>query len=181
MGPVTLHEATATLHVLPTGVEITGLDAGILGGRVHGSGTLHMPQTDQEKPSYTLEGQFEKLSPAAVGQLLGMRWQGGTFAAGSKIELAGYTGKDLAASTKGTLHFEWRHGAVAGPAAQVPQALARFDRWTADAGIGNGAITLGQSETQQGARKRVVEGVVTLSEPAKAAFTAPREAPTKKR
>jgi len=181
LGPVTLHGATATLHVLPTGVEITGLDAGILGGRVHGSGTLHMPQTDQEKPAYTLEGQFEKLSPAAVGQLMGMHWQGGTFAADSKIELAGYTGKDLAASTKGTLHFEWRHGAVAGAAAQVPQALARFDRWTADAAIGNGAITLGQSEVQQGSRKRVVEGVVTLGEPAKAAFTAPKDTPTKKR
>jgi hypothetical protein len=179
LGPVTLHEATATLKVLPTGVEITGLDAGILGGSVHGGGTLRMPQTDQEKPSYTLEGQFEKLSPAAVGQLLGMRWQGGTFAADSKIELAGYTGKDLAASVKGTLHFEWRHGAVAGPAAQVP--LARFDRWTADAAIGNGAITLGQSEVQQGSRKRVAEGVVTLSEPAKAAFTAPKEAQAKKR
>jgi len=79
------------------------------------------------------------------------------------------------------LHFEWRHGAVAGPAAQVPLALARFDRWTADAAIGNGAITLGQSEVQQGSRKRVAEGVVTLSEPAKAAFTAPKEAQAKKR
>ena len=181
LGPVTLREATATLRILPTGAEITDLDAGILGGRVHGGGTLRMPQTDQEKPSYTLEGQFEKLSPAAVGQLLGMRWQGGTFAANSKIELAGYTGKDLAATVKGALHFEWRHGAVSGPAAQVPPALAHFNRWTADAAIANGAITLGQSEVQQGLRKRVVEGAVTLGEPAKAAFTAPKEAQAKKR
>jgi hypothetical protein len=181
LGPVTLREATATLRILPTGAEITDLDAGILGGRVHGGGTLRMPQTDQENPSYTLEGQFEKLSPAAVGQLLGMRWQGGTFAANSKIELAGYTGKDLAATVKGALHFEWRHGAVSGPAAQVPPALAHFNRWTADAAIANGAITLGQSEVQQGLRKRVVEGAVTLGEPAKAAFTAPKEAQAKKR
>lgn len=181
LGPVTLREATATLRILPTGAEITGLDAGFLGGRVHGGGTLHTPQSDQEKPTYALEGQFEKLSPAAVGQLLGMRWTGGTFAADSKIELAGYTGKDLAGSVKGRLHFEWRHGVVAGPAAQVPLALARFDRWTADAGIANGAVTLGQSEVQQGARKRVVEGTVTLGKPAKAAFTASQETQAKKR
>jgi hypothetical protein len=181
VGPVTLHDAAAALRVLPTGVEITGLDAGVLGGNVHGTGSLHMPQTDQEKPYYKLEGHFEKLSPVALGQLLGMHWPGGSFVADSKIELAGYTGKDLAASAKGTLHFEWQHGGVAGPAAQVPQALARFDRWTGDAAIANGAITLGQSEVQQGKRKRLVAGAVTLGEPVKAVFTGPKEALAKKR
>jgi hypothetical protein len=180
VGPVTLRAATATLRILSTGAEITGLDAALLGGSLQATGVLHTPQSDRDKPAYTLEGQFLKLSPAAVGQLLGQRWSGGgTFSANGKIDLAGYTGSDLAASAKGVLHFEWRRGAVAGAA--MPPALARFDRWTADAALANGALTLGQNQLMQSGRARAVEGSVTLGDPPKAIFTAPKDAPSKKR
>jgi hypothetical protein len=202
LGPVTLREASATLRVLQTGAEITGLDADLLGGRVHGSGTLRTAGTDRGKPAYTLEGQFEKLSPTAVGQLLGLRWSGGNFDADGKIELSGFTYKDLADSVKGTLHFEWRHGAVSSPGgaqgggqedalaaptaalpatAPVPPALARFDRWTADAEIADGTITLKQNQVQQGSRKRAVEATLTLGDPPKVTFAAPGETQAKKR
>jgi hypothetical protein len=176
LGPVTLREPSAALRILPAGAEITVLDAGLLGGRVHGTGTLSMG----DKPSYSLTGRFQKLSPAAVGQLLGMRWSGGVFSADGRIDLSGYTDKDLAASAKGTLHFEWRHGFVSAPAASssaasVPPALARFDRWTADAEIANGAITLKQNQVQQGARKRVVEAAVTLGNPPTVTFATQKE------
>jgi hypothetical protein len=193
LGPVTLREASATLRILPTGAEITSLDAGLLGGRVHGSGALHAAGTDQGKPSYTLEGQFEKLSPAAVGQLLGLRWSGGVLDADGKIDLSGFTGKDLTGSAKGTLHFEWRHGAVEAqgvaqrsgkdnvPAtASVPPALARFDRWTGDTEIANGAMTLKQNEVWQGSRERAVEVTLTFGAPPKVAFAMPRETQAKK-
>jgi AsmA-like protein len=193
LGPVTLREASATLRILPTGAEITSLDAGLLGGRVHGSGALHAAGTDQGKPSYTLEGQFEKLSPAAVGQLLGLRWSGGVLDADGKIDLSGFTGKDLTGSAKGTLHFEWRHGAVEAqgvaqrsgkdnvPAtASVPPALARFDRWTGDTEIANGAMTLKQNEVWQGSRERAVEVTLTFGTPPKVAFAMPRETQAKK-
>ena len=68
---------------------------------------------NRRQAAYTLTADFEKLSPAAVGQLLGSDWRGGTFDADGKIDLSGYTDKDLAGSAKGTLHFEWRHGAIA--------------------------------------------------------------------
>jgi len=173
LGPVTLAKPTATLSILPNGAEITGLDAGLLGGTVHGGGTLHAAVTDGDKPSYTLTGKFEKLSPAAVGQLLGLRWSGGVFAADGSIDLAGFTDKDLAASVAGKLHFEWLHGAAsgAGPAAPV---LARFDHWTADADIANGAITLKQNEIVAGTHSHTVEGAITLGTPPKAAFTLPK-------
>jgi hypothetical protein len=181
LGPVTLHEATATLRIQPTGAEITGLDAGLLGGRVHGSGTLRTPASDQDKPAYTLEGQFEKLSPAAVGQLLAEHWSGGDFEANGKVDLSGYTEKDLMASAKGTLHLEWRHGAVsAAGGAQVPQALARFDRWTADAEIAGGAVTLKQNQVQRGARKAAVEAAVAFAASPKVVFAAPKEAKPKR-
>jgi hypothetical protein len=182
LGPVTLREPAASLRISPTGAEIAGLDAGLLGGRVHAAGTL----STGDKPSYSLQGQFQKLSPAAVGELLGLRWSGGAFDADGQIDLSGYTDKDLAASAKGTLHFEWRHGAVGAPAASsaaapAPPALARFDRWTADAEIANGAITLKQNEVRQGARKRAVEAVVTLEAPPRVTFALPKETPAKKR
>jgi len=198
LGPVTLREASATLRVLPSGAEITGLDAGLLGGRVHGSGALHAAATNRDKPSYTLEGRFEKLNPAAVGQLLGLRFSGGAIDADGKIELAGFTDKDLADSAKGTLHFEWRHGTLSLPAggrgsvpaeppaalpaaASVPPALARFDRWTAEAGIANGTILLKHNEVRRGGRKQTVEATVTLGDPPKVTFAAPKEDEAKKR
>jgi len=99
--------------------------------------------------------------------MLGETWRGGTFDANGTIELSGYTGDDLAGSAKGTMHFEWRHGAVAGAA---DKQLARFDRWTGDAAIAGGKLVLGQNEVAQGGTKHTVEAAVTLAEPPKISF-----------
>jgi hypothetical protein len=172
LGPVTLEGPSATLRILPNGAEITDLDAGLLDGRVYGGGTLRTPGPGQDKPAYSLEGRFEKLSPAAVGELLGLRWSGGVFDADGKIELSGFTNKDLTASAKGALHFEWRHGAMdaqdaQSPGAQTSSEPVRFDRWTADAAIANGKITLQQNQMLEGVRKQGIEAVVTLGDPPK--------------
>jgi hypothetical protein len=190
LGPVTLRDAAATLNIDSAGAEISGLTGGLLGGTVHASGSL----ARGDKPVYTLEGQFEKLSPAAVGQLVGLRCSGGEFTADGKIELTGFADKDLAASAKGTLHFEWRQGSVAGaanragahpapmlPAESIPPALARFDRWTADAEIANNMIAIKPGQVQQGSRKRAVEAAVTLADPPVVTFTAAKETVAKKR
>jgi hypothetical protein len=174
LGPVTLKDGVAVLHLTANGAEITSLDASMLGGTVHGAGTL----TTGDKPAYSLTGDFKKLSPAAVGQMLGGNWRGGTFEANGNLDLSGYAGKDLASSAKGALHFEWKHGAVAGT---VPPVLSRFDRWTVDAAIANGKLTLGQNEVVQGGHKRAVDAAVTLAEPPKASFTMPKPTQGKKR
>ena len=176
LGPVKLRAATATLRILATGAEITGLDADLLGGHVHGGGTLETA-TGAGKPAYTLEGRFEKLAPAEVGQLLGMRWSGGDLAAEGRIELSGFTDKDLAASVKGMVHFDWRRGAVAASGAEtaVPAALARFDRWTADAVIADGTVILKENQVQQGSRKKSVDASLTLGETPKVNFSVPKE------
>ena len=122
------------------------------------------------------------LSPEAVGQLLGLKWSGHSFDADGKIDLAGFTDKDLAASANGTLHFDWQHGAMEGTGSGggVPAALARFDRWTADAGIVNGTVTLKANEVKQGSRKRAVAAALTLGDPPKVSFTAQRETQAKR-
>jgi hypothetical protein len=180
-GSVTLTGATANVRILPTGAEITGLNADLLGGHMEGRGTLRTA-TDQGKPAYMLEGRFEKLNPARVAQLLGLKGSGGTFEGNGTIELFGYTDKDLGASAKGTLHFEWRHGAIAAQEDEssatgaVPAALARFDRWTADADIANGTVTLKDSQLRQASRKYIIEGTLTLGDPPKVRLRAPSEA-----
>ncbi len=186
LGPVTFHAVLATVRILPTGAEIGGLDAGILGGRVHATGSLLRPANDQDKPAYTFEGQFQKLSTTDVGALLGLRWAGGGFSGNGKIELSGYSANELAASAKGDLHFEWRNGAMgnqpsaASKADPVPAALGRFDRFTADASIANGAITLGENQVVSGARKRSVDATITFGDPPIITFPAPKETHTEK-
>jgi hypothetical protein len=180
LGPVTLHDAKATVRILENGAEITGLDAGLLGGRVSGAGSLHAAATNQENPSYSFEGRFDKLNPQAVGPLLGQRWSGGVFEASGKIELSGFTEKDLAASAKGSLHFDWRNGAVSAAGGPLPAALTRFDRWTADAEIANGSIALGQNQIKRGSRSGAVEATATLGASSKVSFAAAKETPAKR-
>ena len=178
LGPVTMRDASATFRILPTGAEIASFDAGLLGGRVHSMGTLD----NGEKPSYSLDASFSKVSGPALCQLLALRCRGGELQGSGKIQLSGYTGKDLASSAKGSLHFEWLHGAVIrNPKAPSPPALARFDRWSADAVIANGELSLQPNQVQHGTRKATVEGTVTFGDPAKVAFPAPNRAQTAKR
>jgi hypothetical protein len=182
LGPVTLRDPVATIATLANGAEITAFDAGLLGGRVHGAGVFHAAQTPKDKPSYKLEGQFEKLSPQAVGQMFGWRSSGGTIGGNGKIELAGFTGDDLAASATGALHFEWKPGTVAASSssAPVPSVLARFDSWTADAELAKGSLVLKNNEVKRGAHTEPVQATVTLAERPKIAFPAPQPVQAKR-
>lgn len=176
LGPVTLRQPTSTVRIQGTSAEITSLDAGLLGGQLHGSGSLRAAGSAQEKPVYALTGQFGKLNPAAVGQLLGQRWSGGDFSGSGKIELNGFTGKDLASSARGTVQFQWMRGAVAG--AQLPPALAHFDLWTGEAEVTNGGISLKTSQAQRGASKSEIKASATFGTPGKVTFILPDQMKT---
>jgi hypothetical protein len=185
LGPVTLRDVSTSLRIVPTGAEISSLDASVFGGTVHLAGSLTKPATDLDKLAYSLDGDFQKLNAADVGRLLGLRWTGGALSGSGNLGLSGYTGHDLAASAKGTLHFEARQGTIADakPATTgslskpplIPTALARFDRWTADATIANGDIQLGQNQIITGSRKQAVEATVTIGDPPLLTFPAAKE------
>lgn len=196
LGPVTLDQVSAALRILPASAEIKSLDAGLLGGSVHATGSLEKPATDQDKPGYTFEGDFQKLKAADVGRLVGLRWTGYTIDGDGKVELTGYTDKDLSASAKGTLHFETRTGAIAAlkPAAlndagaggtpetgPVPKALARFSRFTGDATIADGAITFTQNQVSSGSRTRSIQATITFGDPPRLSFVSPKESHAQKR
>ena len=93
----------------------------------------------------------------------------------------GITAEDLTASAKGALHFDWQHGSVAAASRNVPPALAHFDRWTADAAIANGGLTLDQSFVTSGARKQTVQATVTFGDPPVVSFGAPKQTAAKQR
>jgi hypothetical protein len=188
LGPVTLKQPQATLAIKDTGADITHLQAGLLGGMLEGTGTFERPATDNDKPAYTLDCRLENLSAPAVGKLIGEGWSAGSLKAEGQVQFAGYTGNDLAGSASGKIHFDWRHGAVtfrnagAPPDAAVPSAtevpavpkvppvLAHFERWSADASIANGAITLGQNAVQASGRSHAVAATVTFGDPPEVSF-----------
>jgi len=187
LGPVTLQGVSATLRVVPTGVEIVNVDASLFGGSVHFAGSLLKPASEQDKPAYSFEGDFQKLDGPSIGALLGLRWAGDPLNGNGKIELAGYTGKDLAASAHGALHFECRRGAIgnlpseSSKAGPVPAALGRFDNWTGDAAIANGGLTLDQNLVSTGRRKQSIQATVTFGDPPVVSFAAPKQVTAKQR
>lgn len=190
LGPAKLEGLSAAVRILPSRAEITNLDATIFGGHVSATGSLVKPATVQDKPDYSLEGDFEKVNVADVGRLLGLRWSGQPLSGYGKVDLSGYTAKDLATSAKGTLHLEAGSGAIAmlkQPAlaksaasggAAAPAALARFDHLNVDANVGDDGIRLGQNQVVARGRKRSVEATITFGEPPVVSFAGPKEAQT---
>lgn len=176
LGPVTLHNADVALRIAPAKAEITALDAALLGGRIHATGEV----ANGDKPDYTLNANFEQIKGDAVCQLLGLRCVGGVFEGSSKVELSGFTSKDLTASAKGTGQFEWRHGALRGHN-PLPPALVRFDEWSGEVKIADGVVKLGQNEVRMGERKSPIKGEIKLVNPPRMTFAMPTETAAAKR
>lgn len=175
LGPVVLQNTSIAFHVQSTGADFDSIDAGLLGGKLHAAGSI----ASGDKPDYAFEGSINKVAASQLCALFKFRCTGGPIAATGKLTLAGFAAKDLASSASGTLHFEWRNGVVTAPA--LPNSLSRFSRWAADGTIAHGAITLAQSEVQQGARKSRVDATATFGDPPKIAFPQPQSPQPAKR
>ena len=182
LGPVTLVHPVATLKIDSDGARIASLDGDLLGGQIHASGSFSRPETDQGRPAYTLDATLTDLAAPEVGKLLGMHWSGGALKAEGKIDVAGLTARELAASAKGKLHFEWRNGAIASRGSPqngiraarfdapekneaIPTQLTRFTSLDGEAEIANGNITLRNCEAVQGTQRHPVDGQLSFGEP----------------
>lgn len=184
LGNVTLEDPTATLKIDSTGAKITSLDADILGGKIHASGSFTRPDTDQGRPAYALEAKFSELKAAEIGRLIGLRFSGGPFDADGKIALAGLTASELTNSAKGIFHFEWRNGTVSplrnrtsedNAKNNLPQQLSRFNSLTGAAEIGGGAVILHDCEAIRGGQRHEITAKVSISNPPEVSFTAPEK------
>ena len=161
LGLLRLQNATIDARVLPTTAEVTSVDAGILGGEMHASGKI----TNGDKPAYTFEGTFAKVTGQALCQFLALQCTGGSIEGEGKVELSGFAASELASSATGALHFDWRRGSVSGSSIEIPKELSRFDRWATDGTIADGAFTLTQSQVERGGASSHAEGTVTFGNP----------------
>jgi hypothetical protein len=178
LGPVTLQDFKAEVKVAAAAAEITSLESGLLGGQVHITGKVE----NGVKPAYSLDGTIEKINAPEFCQLFALQCTGTSLAANGNVDLAGYTGKDLANSAKGVLHFDWKKGTISGKSPEtVPPVLARFDQFSGDAEIANGAVTLKESALQQGSHKSTVNATITFGEPPTVAFPQSQNVPAKKK
>jgi hypothetical protein len=181
LGPVTLEDFRADVKMSPEAAEITSADAGLLGGQLHMTGKVE----NGDKPGYSLDGQLTKVNAADVCALFELKCTGASLDGDGKLELAGFAGDDLARSAKGTLHFDWKKGAIAARDGKstdaVPSLLMKFDHWTADAAIGDNGVTLKENHLQQGARKGSVTASIAFGDPPTVSFVpANGAAPLKK-
>jgi hypothetical protein len=192
LGPVTLQKISARLEILSGGANLSSFSAGLFEGRIQLTGSLHKAATDQDKPSYSFNGDFQNIDPRSLGEFIGLRWTGSPVSGSGKVDLAGYTGADLAASAKGSLHIEARYGSISvlakeqsaelgqgeeePDAAKAPDALAHFDRLSVDSAIADGAVTLGANQFLSAGRQRSVSAQVSLTDPPTVSFEAPKAA-----
>ena len=175
MGPVAIDNAAISLRMQATETEFTNFSGDLLGGTVSGTGKL----TRGDKPSYLFDGKLDKASSLAVCRVFALHCAGGLFNAEGHVELSGFTDKDLGSSATGTLHFEWRRGSLQESTeseTDLPKALAHFDRWVADAKIGENGATVSKSEVNQGSRKASVDAIVTFADAPTISFSAPKTA-----
>ncbi len=181
LGPITLEDFEAGVKISAESAEITSVDAGLLGGQLHMTGSVE----NGDKPAYTFDGQFTKVGAADLCALFELKCTGATFDGDGKVALTGFAGDDLAESAKGTLHFEWKKGGIAardGKAkSTVPPLLARFDHWTADAAIGDGGVTLKENQVAQGARKGSVTASIKFGDPPTVSFAPAKSAAGQKK
>lgn len=174
LGPVTLDNASAELKVNPAQAEVTAFDAELFGGQVHLTGKVE----NSDKPVYSLEGQADGIEPAEFCRLLELKCTGRPIDATGKVQLAGFTDVDLGSSAKGTLHFDWKKGTVAGRSSEtdepVPASLARFDDWTADAEVANNGVKIGENAVKVGARSATVKAAVRFNDRPSVSFGEPK-------
>jgi hypothetical protein len=181
LGPTTLQNATVDLKVSANEADLTSLDAALLGGQIHVTGKIE----NGDKPSYTLEGRAEQVDPVELCRIFELQCIGQRLEATGEVKLAGFAGSDLASSAKGTLHFDWKKGSITGhaPAAadeSLPRALARFDQWSGEAQLANGAVTVGESSVKVGARTTTARVTISFGIPPKVAFGVPKSTSLKK-
>lgn len=166
LGPFTATGIHADAKIAGAGVELTSLDASLLGGDFQGKATLQAGS----KPQYTIDGSFTGLKPALVGTLLEMKWSGGNLGGSGKVQMSGFSSKDLAASANGTLQFDWSKGGIESPGA--PPVLAGFDRFSGDVAIDNGTLTVREGKLKRGTKTSNVHVAVAMAVPHKVTYSA---------
>jgi len=147
---------------------------------LHGKGTVSWAGETANEPSYSVDAGLNGVAAPALGRLFDQHWTGGPVSVNGRVQLSGFKRTALASSAKGTLHFTWKHGSIgaglqnAGPAPARSTLTMRFDEWTGEVEIADGAGKFGKNEVVSGGRKEVLHGAVTLTRLPRLQLTAGR-------
>jgi hypothetical protein len=161
LGKLTVQNVAASVSVEGKKLTIASLTGGALGGKLQASGAM---DAGSGSPQWAMDVDLTGVNLQDAGKVFGETWGTGTAAVNAKLTMSGYPAGDLASSTRGTFHFTWQNGGLAG-VKRVSQpdgqpVLGHFDRWSATGTIGNRALTLTDGGVSRGERTNAVRGTI---------------------
>ncbi len=158
---------TAVVAVEAHTIHLKSSTAGALDGQLHLVGIMEV--TDHT-PRYQLEAQLDNASVRAAAALFGENWGPGTINLSTSLRFSGFERKELLSSATGTLHWEWTNGEL--PAARAGNGInsagmagsfGRFDAWSGDGTIADGALNLQKSQILHGSETMPITGTLTFA------------------
>ncbi len=156
LGPLTFHDTVTALEIAGRKAHFTSIDARVLNGTLHATGTM---DADGNAPHYSIDAQLLHAGAAGLASLWHEPLSAGIVSGGTHIDLTGYSAGDLAASARGSFHWDWTQGTWPNTAS----ALAHFDRWTVEGTIKDGQLVIGTSQVAHGPSKQSVSGTISFS------------------
>lgn len=155
LGPLALHDASASLHIAGRKIQFTSIEAHALNGILQATGTM---DATSGAPQYSLNAQLLHANATTLMALWHEPPVSGFVSATTHLELSGYAVDDLAQSAQGTFHWDWTQGA----ATLVLASLTHFDHWSADGTIKNRQFTFDQSQIVRGPQRQTVTGSISF-------------------
>jgi AsmA family len=152
---MTIHDARVSIAVEGNHVQIDSLDGRVFGGSLHAGGAMDFTGN----PHYALDADLTKANPAEIAAVFHEKWGSGQINLTTHLDLVGFSTVDLAASAKGTFHWDWSRGSVA---SEPASPLARFDRWQGDGSVANKSLSLDHSALARSGPPSTVTGSISF-------------------
>ena len=143
-GKLVAHDVAATLDIAGNAMRIRSFTGRVLKGSVHLNG---MVDASGNAPAYDLALQVTNASAAQLAGLFDEHWGSGQASFSSQLTMKGFSAADLAGSARGTLHWDWKDGALeaADSTGDGTEPLMVFSDWHGDGTIGDSTIRTAHS------------------------------------
>jgi hypothetical protein len=162
-----LKDFTSVVAVEGHTVQLKSSTAHALDGQLHISGAMEV--TDHT-PHYQLEAQLDDATARSTAALFAENWGPGSINLRTSLKFSGFEQKDLLSSATGTFHWEWTNGGLPGSppvsgktGTSISGPVSRFDTWTADGLIADGALNLQKSQILRGNDITPLTGTISYS------------------
>jgi AsmA family len=146
LGKLALTDVRSSISVKDHRLQITSLDASVLGGSMHANATV---EASGSKPQYSIETNWSGIHVADIAPLFDEDWPAtGMMDGGVHLVLQGYSLSDLAGGAQGTFHWLWHAGSLlppSDPPVGGAATLAHFNEWSANGSVANRTLTLNKA------------------------------------